>query len=123
MSPTAILVKARSLSPEEIFKACWPWLKDQLWHPDQVARTLSTLPSVSNDCDLFVHEGIKQSEHGHSKGPREGAAKRAKKRNKKKEKRDHMHQAATGTSEDDLWLPSKVHRQAAEPATVSDYEQ
>ena len=37
-----------------------------------------------------------------------------------------MHQAATGTSErvkQHLWLPSKLHRQATGPATVSDYEQ
>ena len=53
---------------------------------------------------------------------KEQEKKRENKKNKKK-KGDHMHQAATGTSEDDLWLPSKVHRQAAEPATVSDYEQ
>ena len=48
---------------------------------------------------------------------------REKTKKDKKKKRDHMHQAATGTLEDDLWLPSKVHRQAEEPATVSDYEQ
>ena len=70
-----------------------------------------------------MHVGIEQSDHGHSEGPSEGAAKKI-----RPWERKYTHQAAAGRHlqkrvKQRWWLPSKRHRKATEPATVSDDEQ